>query len=231
MSPRILAISGALLIALAVPAGAKAAVTIEQLSKPCYVTAGTAANPQGEGIVIKAHGFRGSSLVDVAFDGEVLYPGRQTDANGDLGVLSPLILPAPFIKNGSDEFTMTLTEQGNPANTATVTGRHTALGVKVKPQRARPNSKIRFSGAGFTKNKPVYAHYVYDGKVRKTVRMSGDPNRCGEWSKRARQIPVSDPDTGVWTVQFDQLKKYRDPGQNFPSVYVQLQISVTLIQG
>jgi hypothetical protein len=231
MSPRILAISGALLIALAVPAGAKAAVTIEQLSKPCYVTAGTAANPQGEGIVIKAHGFTGSSLVDIAFDGEVLYPGRQTDANGDLGVLSPLMLPAPFIKKGSDEFTMTLTEQGNPANTATVTGRHTALGVKVKPQRARPNSKIRFSGAGFTKSKPVYAHYVYDGEVRKTVRMSGDPNRCGEWSKRARQIPVSDPDTGVWTVQFDQLKKYREPGQNFPSVYVQLQISVTLVQG
>ncbi|HYI17837.1 MAG TPA: hypothetical protein VD836_03965 [Solirubrobacteraceae bacterium] len=231
MSPRILAISGALLIALAVPAGAKAAVTIEQLSKPCYVTAGTAANPQGEAIVIKAHGFTGSSLVDIAFDGEVLYPGRQTDANGDLGVLSPLMLPAPFIKKGSDEFTMTLTEQGNPANTATVTGRHTALGVKVKPQRARPNSKIRFSGAGFTKNKPVYAHYVYDGKVRKTVRMSGDPNRCGEWSKRARQIPVSDPDTGVWTVQFDQLKKYREPGPNFPSVYVQLQISVTLVQG
>ena len=77
----------------------------------------------------------------------------------------------------------------------------------------------------------MYAHYVYDGKVRKTVRMSERPNRCGEWSKRARQIPVSDPDTGVWTVQFDQLKKYREPGQNFPSVYVQLQISVTLVQG
>jgi hypothetical protein len=231
MSPRILAVSGALLIALAVPAGAKAAVTIDQLTKPCYVTAGTAANPQGEGIVIKAHGFTGGSLVDIAFDGQVVYPGRQTDANGELGVLSPLIVPAPFIKKGSGEFTMTLTEQGNLANSATVTGRHTALGVKVKPQRARPNSKIRFSGAGFTKDKPVYAHYVYDGKVRKTVKMSGDPNGCGEWSKRARQIPVSDPATGLWTVQFDQLKKYREPGPNFPSVYVQLQISVTLVEG
>jgi len=233
MSPRILAISGALLIALAVPAGAKAAVTIEQLSKPCYVTAGTAANPQGEAIVIKAHGFTGSSLVDIAFDGEVLYPGRQTDANGDLGVLSPLILPAPFIKKGSDEFTMTLTEQGNPANTATVTGRHTALGVKVKPQRAKPSKKIRFSGAGFTQDKSVYAHYVFNGKLKKTVKMSGNPNACGEWKKRAKQIPVDDPSTGIWTVQFDQLKKYKNPAKtpDFNSVFVQLRISVTRVFG
>jgi hypothetical protein len=74
----------------------------------------------------------------------------------------------------------------------------------------------------------VYAHYVYGGKVRKTVKMSGDPNTCGEWSKRARQIPVSNPKTGLWIVQFDQLKKYRPPGPEFPSVFVQLEISVTI---
>ena len=229
MSPRILAVSGALLIALAVPAGAKAAVTIDQLSKPCYVTALTGGERQGEGMVVKAHGFTANSLVDISFDGELAYTGRQTDANGDLGVLSPLVVPAPFIRKGSADFTMTLTEQGNPANSATITGRHTALGVKVKPRRARPSSKIRFSGAGFTANKPVYAHYVYGGKVRKTVKMSRDPNKCGEWTRRARQIPVSDPGIGLWTVQFDQLKKYKDPvtTQNFNSVYVWLQISVS----
>jgi hypothetical protein len=232
MSFRTLAASGALLIVLAVPAAADAA-TFQPLEKACYVTAGTRVNPQGEGVKLAATGFTPNSLVDLAIDGAVLEDGRglQTDANGDIGVLSPLVIPAPFIKTGSGDFTVSLTEQGNPANTASVVGRRTALGVKVKPKRAKPSKKIRFRGAGFTQDKPVYAHYVFNGKLRKTVKMSGNPNSCGEWKKRAQQIPVSDPSTGIWTVQFDQLKKYDKPGPNFPSVYVQLRISVTRVFG
>jgi hypothetical protein len=231
MSFRTLAASGALLIAFAVPAAAEAA-TIQPLEKPCYVTAGTRAEPQGEGVKIIATGFAPSSLVDLAIDGQVVTPGVRTDANGSVGVLSPYVIPAPFIKKGSAKFTVTLTQQGDPANIATITGRHTALGVKVKPRRARPSEKIRFKGAGFTLDKAVYAHYVYNGKLRRTVKMSGNPNGCGEWRKRAAQIPVNDPATGIWTVQFDQYKKYKDPADGgFNSVFVQLRISVTRVIG
>jgi hypothetical protein len=233
MSFRTLAASGALLIGLAAPVTAEAA-TIDPLAKPCYVTAGTAEDPQGEHVFFKARGFTPSSLVDIAIDGEVVYRGRQTDANGELGVLSPFFVDAPFIRRGSRDFTITLTEQGNPANTVTMTSRRTALGVKVKPKRARPSRKIRFKGTGFTKDKPVYAHYVYNGKVRKTVKMSNGQNACGQWRERAQQIPVNDPATGIWTVQFDQLKKYRDPtdeAEPFNSVYVQLNIQVTRVFG
>ena len=233
MSFRTLAASGALLIVLAVPAAAEAA-TIQPLEKACYVTAGTRANPQGEGVKLAATGFTPNSLVDLAIDGQQFEAGLQTDANGDIGVLSPLVIPAPFIKTGSGDFTVSLTEQGNPANTASVVGRRTALGVKVKPRKAKPSKRIRFKGAGFTQDKPVYAHYVFGGKLKKTVKMSGNPNSCGEWKKRAQQIPVSDPSTGIWTVQFDQLKKYKNPAENpqgFNSVYVQLRISVTRVFG
>ena len=153
----------------------------------------------------------------------------QTDANGELGVLSPFLPPAPFLRKGSAEFTLTITEQGNPANTATVSGRHVALGVKVKPRRAAPSEKIRFSGGGFTLDKPVYAHYVYGGKVRKTVKLAGETNRCGQWRKRARQIPVTRPDDGLWIVQFDQLKNYTPGSPQHNSAYVQLQITVTTV--
>lgn len=232
MSFRTFAASGALLIALAVPAAAEAA-TIAPLEKACYVTAGTRANPQGEGVKLVASGFTPNSLVDLAIDGQVLEAGLQTDANGAIGDLSPLVIAAPFIKRGSGDFTVSLTEQGNPANTASVVGRHTALGVKVKPKRAEPSKKIRFTGAGFTQDKPVYAHYVFNGKLKRTVKMSGNPNSCGEWKKRAQQIPVNDPSTGIWTVQFDQLKKYKNPanGGTFNSVFVQLRISVTRVFG
>src|SRR5829696_1603768 len=196
MSLRTLAVPGALLIALAVPTAARAQATIDPLSKPCYVTTDTAS----EGMVLAAHGFTPGSLVDLAFDGQPVENGTslQTDANGEIGVLSPLVVPAPFIARGSAQFTITLTQQDNPANVATATAGHTALGVFVKPQRAKPSSRIRFKGAGFTQDKPVYAHYVFAGNLRKTVKMSGDPGACGTWVKRARQIPVDDPKTGIW---------------------------------
>jgi len=235
MSFRTLAASGALLIALAVPAAAEAA-TIEPLEKSCYVTAGKKPSKyEGEGITIRATGFAQSSLVDLSVNGTVVEPGIQTDANGELGVLSPMVFKAPFIRKGSAKFTLTLTQQDNPANTASITGRHTALGVSVKPKRARPSTKIRFKGAGFTLGKPVYAHYLFNGSVRKTVRMSGGQNACGQWRKRAQQIPVKDPATGIWTVQFDQLKQYKDPDPavtpGFNSVFVQLRIQVTRVFG
>jgi len=228
MSLRTLAVSGALLTLLAVPAAAQAQATIDPLAKSCYVSAGKAPERR-EGILLAAHGFAPNSLVDIAFDGVPVPDGTglQIDANGEIGVLNPLLVPAPFIRKGSADFTITMTQQDNPANVATATARHTALGVRVKPRSARPSSTIRFKGSGFTQDEPVYAHYVYGGKLRKTVKMSGDPNACGEWTKHARQIPVSDPATGIWIVQFDQLKKYRVPDQTFPSVYVQLKIQVT----
>lgn len=228
MSSRSLAVSGALLVAVLAPASAQAAV-INPL-KPCYVTAGTAQAPQAEGVSIVASGFTPNSKVDLSIDGAPVQNGQglQTDPTGALNALPEV--PAPFIAEGSRDFTVTLTEQGNPANTVTATAKTTALNVSVKPKRARPSKRIRFRGAGFTDDKAVYAHYLYKGKVRRTVRMARNPGTCGTWRKRARQIPIDEPGTGLWTVQFDQSKKYRAPGSpSLTGVYVRLRINVTLV--
>ena len=228
MSSRTIAVSGALLIAVLAPAGAQAA-TIQPL-KPCYVTAGTAAEPQAEGVELVASGFTPNSKVDLTIDGQPFPNGQglQTDPTGALGGLPPV--PAPFIAKGSRDFTVTLTEQGNPASTATATAKTTALNVSVKPRQARPSRRIRFRGSGFTADKGVYAHYVYKNKVRKTVRLARRTGECGSWEKRARQIPVEDPGTGLWTVQFDQSKKYIDPTKGtLTGVFVRLRIRVSLV--
>ena len=61
--------------------------TIEPL-KPCYVTAGTAENPQGEGVQINAQGFTPNSKVDLALDGQPV-PGRRGPAGRrDGGILT-----------------------------------------------------------------------------------------------------------------------------------------------
>jgi hypothetical protein len=231
MSLRTPAVAGALTIGLLVPAGAEAA-TISPL-KPCYVTANTPAGPQSEGVAISAAGFVPNSTVALTIDGQLVPGGEalQTDPTGSL-TLSPDQVRAPFIPEGSREFSVTLTQTDNPANTATATARTTALGVTVKPRRARPSQRIRFKGSGFTGTKPVYAHYVYKGKVRKTVRLARDTSPCGGWSVRRPQIPVGDPKPGNWIVQFDQSKRYRDarnPNSGLKSVFVLLRITVTLV--
>ena len=141
----------------------------------------------------------------------------------------PDLVPAPWIKAGQRDFTVTLTQQSNPANVATAVSKVTALDVNVDPSVAAPSEKVRFSGRGFTADAPVYAHYVHGGKLKKTVRMSGAPGVCGTWSAKRKQIPVQRAKTGRWIVQFDQAHRYRNGNKGgVNGVYVRLSIDVRL---
>jgi hypothetical protein len=233
MPARIPAVTGVLLIALLVPAAAEAA-TIAPL-KPCYVTAGTPAAQQREGVGIQAAGFTPNSTVSLAIDGQVVPGGEnlQVDANGNL-TLQPDQVQAPFIEKGSRQFSVTLTQTDNPANTVTATSRTTALAVTGKPRRAPLRKRILFRGRGFTADKPVYAHYVYKGRLRKTVRMARKTGTCGTWRARRRQIPLANPAFGVWTIQFDQSKKYidaTDPNNQLDSVAQLLTLTISRVRG
>jgi hypothetical protein len=228
MATRMFAGAGALAVALAAPAAAQAAPAMWPL-KPCYVTAATSAGNQSQGMQIAATGFTPNASVDLTIDGES-YPGGfglQANENGDLPVGA---IPAPFVEKGTREYTVTLTERGNPANTVSATTKSTALDVSLKPKEARPSRRIRFKGSGFTEDKPIWAHYVYKGKLRKTVRMARRPRGdCGGFKARRRQIPVDRPGLGSWTIQFDQSRRLKDPAVE-PIVFVRLEIRVRLVQ-
>lgn len=223
--PRILAACGTLIAALAVPAAAEALPTIQPL-KPCYVTALTDEGPQSEGVEIAAGGFTPNSNVDLTIDG-ALVPGGDDLKAGLSGELTALI-EAPFVESGRKPFTVTLTETTNPANTVSATAESTALGVSLKPESARPSERIRFKGLGFTEQKPIYAHYIRKGKVRKSVRMARKPRACGGFRTRKRQFPMRNPRVGRWTVQFDQFKRYVDPAVT-PINFVRLAIRIRLV--
>ena len=230
MFARTVAGSGALIVSLAAPAVAAAAPAIAPL-KPCYVTAETDAGPQSEGIDIQATGFTPNSTVDLTIDGAPLAGGSsdlQVDGTGALNLPASAV-PAPFVARCTKLFTLTLTEDANPANTVSTTARSTALGVYVKPKTAKPRERIRFWGRGFTANAPIWAHYVRKGKLRKTVRMARVPGECGSFDVHRRQIPIRKPHLGRWIVQFDQSKEYVEPAVQ-PLVYVRLSIELHLVR-
>lgn len=226
MSVRTLAGSGALLAVLAAPAAAQAVPTIQPL-KPCYVTALTAAGPQSEGVQITAGGFTPNSNVDLTIDG-VLVPGGDDLKTGVSGELTAEI-EAPFVESARRPFTVTLTETTNAANSVSATAESTALGVSLKPETARPSKRIRFKGLGFTADKPIYAHYLRKGKLRKTVRMARKPRACGGFRTHRRQFPMRNPKLGRWTLQFDQRRRFVDP-EVTPINFVRLGIRIRLVR-
>jgi hypothetical protein len=184
-------------------APASAAPTLEPLN-PCYVAA---TESQREFVTVKGRGFTPLETVDVYLD-NILQPDAPP-ANYDTTIEGSI--QAPFIEEGQRVFSLRLTERDNAFNTVTATAKVTRLSVEQKPERARTKDRVRFRGRGFMEPGHVYAHYVFAGKSRRTVRMGMPRGDCGVFSVRRRQFPFKkSPRVGEWTIWFDQVPHY-DP--------------------
>jgi len=193
-----------------VPASAQtAAVPFLDGLKPCYVAA---TDSQREYVPVSGHNFTPYAMVDIYID-DILQtippPLPQPQVNFD-GSLAGSV-PAPFIEEGQRTFTLRATEHGT-ANTAIATSKVTRLSVEQSPGVAGTSDRVRFRGRGFTAlDKPVYMHYVFAGKSRRTIEIGLPTGDCGLFSVKRKQFPFKkSPQVGVWTIQFDQ-KPYYDP--------------------
>lgn len=204
--------------ALALPATAGAAA-LEPL-KPCYVSV---AQTERELVQLRASGFTPGARVDVAVDGVAQFRGIEVDPAG--AVIGSV--RAPHVESGERLFTLSVTEQGNPQNAVSATTLVTALKARLRPRRAPSSSKVQFSGRGFTAAQPVYGHYVYAGRHRRTVRLARPEGPCGTYSVRRRQIPIHAPRVGEWILQVDQQRRY-DPQPEGVSVPVTIHVERVL---
>jgi hypothetical protein len=218
---RIVLPAAAVLGAVALPAPALATPALTDPLKPCYVSVDPAAR---QVINIHASGFTPASPVDVTVDDAG--PVETYEVNRFGNVFAKI--QAPYQQSGERPITVTLAERDS-ANTLTLSTRVTALAVTLKPKRAATSSRIRFRGRGFTRQKAIWAHYVFQGRVRKTVRFATLPSgACGTFSVRRRQIPIAHPRAGVWTLQVDQQKRWSPKPK---SVFVPIPITVRRVIG
>jgi hypothetical protein len=216
MTIRLLALTALATGLLAAPAAA--APELQPL-KPCYVSAGEA-EERREGVVLRGTGFTPNAALDVYIDGVIVLSGTA-NVVGDLEAT----VKAPFQRAGEREFGVTVVERDTPVNAAGALSRVTALGVTLRPREARSSRRVRFRGRGFTAAAPVYAHYLYGGRVRKTVRLGRQPTTpCGTFNVRRRQIPIRRPRTGDWTLQIDQQRRYSaEPATNWVRLLIRLR--------
>jgi hypothetical protein len=190
--------------------------------KPCYVAA---TEEQREFVLVDGSGFTPFALIDVFVD-DILQasdPPPQAAFDGSLKGS----VRAPFIEEGQRQFTLRATEHDNPVNSAIRGAKVTRLSVEQRPESAATRERVRFRGRGFTTPAPIYAHYVFAGKSRKTVEIGMPTGDCGLFSVRRRQFPFKkSPRVGVWTIQFDQVEKY-DPKAS-PRVPLTIKVRKTI---
>jgi hypothetical protein len=184
--------------------------------KPCYVAA---QEEQREFVVVDGFGFTPFEFVDVYVD-DTLQPKSDPEAQAAYDGTLKGSVPAPFIESGQRTFTLRATERDYADNAAAATAKVTRLSVEQVPAKASTRERVRFRGRGFTMRvpglvpdttvpAPVYAHYVFAGKSRKTVRIGTPTGDCGLISSKRRQFPFTkSPQVGVWTIQFDQEPAY-----------------------
>ena len=191
-------------IAALFAAPAQAAPELVTPLDPCYVVA---QENQRQPVVIAAKGFTPLNQVDIYIDNMLQ---TSTLALAD-GTIKGNVL-APFQEEGTGPFTLRLSEPEVQANTLAATTLVTRLAVEQLPPRASTAQRVRFKGRGFlTAGAPVYAHYVFAAKARKSVRLGLPKGPCGTFNFKRPQFPFKkSPGEGKWTIQFDQNPHY-DP--------------------
>jgi hypothetical protein len=199
--------------------------------KPCYVAA---QEDQREFVAVSGHNFTPFQYVDLYID-DIAQQGEGAQPQADLHGLLKGSVQAPFIEEGERSFVLRATERDNAAMFATYQSKVTRLSVEQTPAAAATSDRVRFRGRGFTDlTRPVYMHYVFAGKSKRTVQLGLPTGDCGLFSVRRKQFPFKkSPQVGVWTIQFDQSFKY-DPkaSPRVPlTIKVRRKIKPTPVQG
>ena len=181
----------AALLAAAGPASAGAATL--SVDKGCY--------REGADAVASGTGFNPSSPVNFTLDGQPFTDTGNppmSDAAGNLNagfsVGSPPGVEKTYVLQASDG-----------TNSASATFTATDLDVSVKPKRGNPGRRKRVRGRGFDQGRLL--HFHVRGPRKRNGRIAKARGPCGKVNRRVRIFKATYP-SGVYTVQFDQRRRY-----------------------
>ncbi|MGD9572149.1 MAG: hypothetical protein AB7V62_09710 [Thermoleophilia bacterium] len=223
LAPAALAVAPAL--AGAVPVIAADAICVRPLQSP----AGALSSPP---LTVTGSGFGPGAQVTLRRGARTLT--GNADAAGQftatLSVLDLLTGRAPK----SQPFTVVAEDAGGPGGNPPAQGasntiklRAAPLAFTASPKRTRPSARVTFRLSGFEPDRVVYAHYRYGGRVRATVAMGRASNPCGLLTTRRKQIPVANPQSGLWRVQFDHNRRFS--AKSTPRIPATIQVFRTLV--
>lgn len=177
---------------------ASAATLTASPAKRCYGT--------GEKVTLTGAGFSPGLVppggVVVTRDGTRFPETLSTDAGGAFrGVLTLAQ------RRGKRTSTYTATDPVNTTLTASTQVTVSATTVRVRPKDGPPGRRLKLTAGGFTQSKRLYAH-VRKGGFKRNIFLGRLKRACGKLTTR-RRILSQGADYGVYTVQFDNYRKYK----------------------
>lgn len=190
---------------VAAPAVASAATIAPIDPCPTYVP-GVNGGERYVGVV--GSGFLPLTSVNFGYDNGGGGGGFLT-ANPLGGLFGGVLGPNSIIGNRSHHvFSYTLT--GSDSQNAAIFGSTKLQVVRfdaTTPRRPRPTQTITWRLYGFPRNKTVWAHYVYHGKIRRTVRFGAPSGPCGLRSFRVRALPTR-VRVGIWRIYLTNSRAF-----------------------
>ena len=184
----------ALLAALAAAAPAAASPALK-LDYACYRS--------GQNATATVTDFDPNTDVDVLLDGNAIGTS-QTDDQGDFSV----DFNAPRLPRGVTHERRRITAQDQTGLIAEQLFGVVPLSLKVSPAHARAKAKVRFSIGGFVERTSLYEHVLRNGRPVANVLFGTPRAPCGTLSRTVRQLPMSKPKRGLYTLQFDLESSY-----------------------
>ena len=171
----------------------------------------------GQRVVISGTAFTPGGPVAIA--GDVTGAAQANSA----GTFTTEITAPAVSELGPRTVTVTATDRVNPGNTATLHLQvvHEAYGSN-RPIAGRPDELTTWRFAGFAPGRPIYAHFLLDGRSRGDYRFGVARGACGTLTARAARIPgVRALRPGHWALKLDQRMTYRE---STPGSEVRFQI-------
>lgn len=200
-TPRAAALAGvaALLCAAALgPAAADAAAKASIALDPgCYLS-----NEQGS---LLGTGFKPNATWTAKLAGTRQIGSGRTDGKGRIRAR----FTAPLYRgtNGTKEFSLSVTDGPNVANTTFLMSPLTA---SFSPQSGNPATlRVRWRVLGMGAHRGVYVHYIRpNGKLRKTLRIGTTDDVCGALKTGSIALFPFRYEFGLWTFQVDTSRRY-----------------------
>lgn len=157
----------------------------------------------GKEYPITGSGF--SPFRTISFMGDGVASSHEADEAGRIDT--------PFGVGEYDSFTpktvtVNVTDPINAANNTSFSFSTVKFGSNL-PVKGKPTKVVTWEFAGFLNNAPIYGHYLYERKEKKTVRFGSGEGPCGTLSKRAVRFPIKKPKNfGTWEIRIDSNPKW-----------------------
>ena len=195
------------------PAGAdEAPAGTVSVSRACYVNTARALAQ----ITVTGSGWEGGSTLELTDKLDRISATATVDAGGRFSTR----VPAPTVDSSkgpeiSDTITAASeTEPGMPSDTGASASSSAFLttnyAVMQSGDTRDPEARTVFELSGFTPGRTVYAHYLTRaGTLLDTVSFGKPAGACGLRRVETAEYPGGHPQTGSYTVQFDDAARYR----------------------